>query len=248
MGACLGSFLNVVIYRLPLEKSIIRPGSSCPSCEKPIRWYDNIPLLSYTILKGRCRNCGTRISLRYPAIELASAVITLLVYRLFGLSFEALTALVLSLGMFAVAVIDFEHMIIPDELSFGGIVVGLGFSFIPEGMKPLDALIGAVAGSAVLWLIRWGHMKITGIEGMGLGDVKLAGAIGAFLGWRALPLVLFTSAVSGLILGGGVILLQRKGSRTPVPFGTFLAIGTIVCAMAEPRLAETIVDLLRWTH
>lgn len=238
-GACLGSFLNVVIYRLPLDKSIVYPGSSCPSCGKPISWYDNIPIFSYIILLGKCRNCGTGISIRYPLVEAAAMGLTLLVYWRFGLDGQygqAAIALILSLGMLAVALIDLDHMIIPDELSIGGIVVGLGLSFVPGGVDPIPAVIGAVAGSGSLWLLRWGHMKLSGVEGMGLGDVKLAGTIGAFLGWYALPMVLFMSAITGLIAGGGVILFTKKGGRTPIPFGTFLALGTVVYVMAEPWL------------
>ena len=164
--------------------------------------------------------------------------ITLLDYWLFGLSYQALINVFLSFIMIAVAVIDFEHMVIPDELSFGGIALGLGFSFIPKGVTPLDATVGAALGAGVLMGIRWAHMKITGVEGMGLGDVKLAGAIGAFFGWRALPFVFFVSAFMGLLVGGGYILIKRKGARTPLPFGTFLAIGSVFYAMTEPLWME----------
>lgn len=140
--------------------------------------------------------------------------------------------------MLAVAVIDFEHLVIPNELSLGGIALGLGFSFLPAGVAPLDAVIGAVAGSALLGSIRWVHMKISGVEGMGFGDVKLAGAIGAFVGWRALPLIFFISSISGLIIAGGYIILTRKGARTPIPFGTFLAMGTALYAMTAPKWME----------
>jgi len=238
LGACFGSFLNVVIYRLPRERSIVWPGSSCPACGAAIRWYDNVPIFSFLVLRGRCRHCKTKISFRYPAVEASALAITLLVYWLFGLTFAALTTLFLTLLMVAVAIIDVEHMVIPDELSLGGIVLGLGFSFLPKGVTPLEALIGGAAGAAVLGGIRWVHMKISGVEGMGLGDVKLAGAMGAFLGWRPMPLVFFISAVSGLLVGGGYILIRRRGARTPIPFGAFLALGTVLYAMTAPLWAQ----------
>lgn len=242
-GACLGSFLNVVIYRLPLEKSIVHPGSSCPKCSAPIKWYDNIPIFSYLILRARCRNCGARISPRYPLVEAAAMILSLLSFHIYGLSFDVIPPLILSLGMVAVAFIDYDHMIIPDELSIGGAVVGLLLALLPGGVSPIDAIIGAVAGGGGLWLIRWLHMKISGIEGMGLGDVKLACAIGAFFGWFALPMVLFLSSVLGLAVGGTSILITRKSARTPIPFGTFLAVGSIFYALFGQRLMEMFLQI-----
>lgn len=238
LGACLGSFLNVVIYRLPLEKSIVRPGSSCPKCGAPIRWYDNIPILSYLYLRGQCRNCSQKISFRYPLVEATAMILSVLAFHIYALSFELIPVLVVSLGMVAVALIDYDHMIIPDELSIGGAVVGLLFSLLPGGVLPIDAIIGALVGGGSLWLIRWAHMKISGIEGMGLGDVKLACAIGAFFGWFALPMILFISSILGLLIAGSLILIKRKGARTPIPFGTFLAVGSILYALFGERVME----------
>jgi leader peptidase (prepilin peptidase)/N-methyltransferase len=233
LGLCLGSFLNVVIWRLPRGISIILPTSACPACGAKIHWYDNIPIISYVVLRGRCRKCEVRISLRYPLIEALTGVVTVLVFWRFGISIQGAIRLLLVLLMIAVATIDAEHMIIPDEISLGGAAVGLGLSFIRGGVEPLEALIGASAGAASLWLVRWVHMKIAKIEGMGLGDVKLAGTIGAFLGWYALPMVLLASTTSGLFVGGIFLAIKGKGARTPLPFGTFLAIGAIVYVFAE---------------
>ena len=238
VGLCFGSFLNVVIYRLPLSKSLVRPGSSCPACGARVRWYDNIPLLSYIFLRGKCRSCKAPISIRYPMIEVLAGALTVAMFAVFGITPQAGINLLLVLAMVAVAFIDAEHMIIPDSISLGGIVVGLGLSFVPKGVVPLDALIGASAGVVFLGLLRWAHMKTAGIEGMGLGDVKLAGTIGAFMGWYSLPMIFLTSALVGLLIGGISILAQRKGARTPLPFGTFLAAATIVYVFIEPRLME----------
>ena len=245
LGMCLGSFLNVVIWRLPRDMSIIRPGSSCPSCKTPIRWYDNIPLVSYILLLGRCRCCKARISLRYPLIEVASGALTVLVFVRFGVSAQTAIILLLVLAMVAVAIIDAEHMEIPDEISLGGAAVGLILSFVPNGVSPLDAVIGAVGGSAFLGLLRWSHMKIAKIEGMGLGDIKLAATLGAFLGWYSLPVIFFISAILGLSVGGLLLVAQRKGGRTPLPFGTFLAAGTIVYIFTEPWLIRLFLQITR---
>jgi len=233
-GLCLGSFLNVIIWRLPREKSIVFPGSSCPACGSPIHWYDNIPIISYIILRGRCRRCGARISARYPLIEALTGAMTFLVFWRFGINLHAGIRFLLVALMIAVAIIDAEHMIIPDQISLGGLVAGLGLSFIHGDVAPLEAFIGAAAGALFLGLVRFVHMKITGIEGMGLGDVKLAGTIGAFLGWYALPVVFLASTAMGLLVGGIFLAIKGKGARTPLPFGTFLAVGAIAYVFAEP--------------
>ena len=233
-GLCIGSFLNVVIIRVPIDKSIVTPGSACPGCGTPIGWYDNLPILSFIVLRGKCRHCGLKISWRYPAIEALTGAITVLMFLRYGLTFQTGIYLVLAYGMIAVAVIDAEHMIIPDGLSIGGAVLGLCLSFVPGGVTPLESLIGAAGASGSLALIRWGHMKITGIEGMGLGDVKLAATIGAFLGWFPLPPTFLLSTLSGLLIAGALLIIQRKGARTPIPFGTFLAAGTVAYVFVEP--------------
>ena len=249
-GACVGSFLNVLIHRLPRENSIVRPGSKCPACEVPIRYYDNIPILSYIFLRGRCRNCGARISIRYPIVEAMAGALLVLGYLKFGLSPKMGINLLLALSLLAVAFIDLEHQLIPNEISLPGIVLGFGLSFFLEGKEwweaPLSSLIGGISGATALWVIRFLHMKISGIEGMGLGDVKLIAMIGAFLGWQALPSLLFISAFSGLLIGGGIILLTRKAARTPIPFGTFLAAGTITYIFLEAEIIGILLGLRSW--
>lgn len=234
LGLCLGSFLNVVIWRWPRETSIIRPRSACPQCDTPIAWYDNIPLVSFVLLGGKCRHCGKRISLRYPAIELLTAALLVAIFAYRGIEAQTVIRAMLALMMIATAIIDAEHLLIPDEISLGGIVLGIGFSFLPGGVYPLEAVIGAAAGAGIFWIIRKVHMLLTGIEGMGLGDVKLAGAIGAFLGWYSLPPVFLFSTGTGLLAGGTLIIAKRKGRRAQLPFGTFLALGTVIYIFAEP--------------
>lgn len=245
MGLSFGSFLNVVIYRLPLEKSIVSPGSACPKCANPIKWHDNLPVFSYVFLRGKCRRCGAGISWRYPAIELLTGTLTVLLFLRLGINIQTGIYYLLMLSMIAVAFIDAEHFIIPDEISLGGTVVGLGLSFIHGGviqfnfdapwkpMFPLDALIGAAAGCGILGLLRCVHKKLTKIEGMGLGDVKLAAMIGAFIGWYGLPPVFLASSITGLLAGGITLLIQRKGARAHLPFGTFLAVGTVAYIFFE---------------
>jgi len=234
LGLCLGSFLNVVIWRWPRDASIVKPRSACPQCNTLIAWYDNIPLASFIFLGGKCRHCGNKISLRYPAIELLTAALLLAIFAYRGIELQTATRAILALMMIATAIIDAEHLLIPDEISLGGIVLGIGFSFIPGGVHPLEAMAGAAAGSAVFWTIRKVHMLLTGIEGMGLGDVKLAATIGAFLGWYSLPLVFLFSTGTGLLAGGTLMIVQRKGRMTQLPFGTFLALGTVIYIFLEP--------------
>ncbi len=242
LGLCLGSFLNVVIWRWPRESSIIKPRSTCPHCNTLISWHDNIPLASFIFLRGKCRHCNARISLRYPAIEFLTAALLVAIFAFRGIEIQAATRALLALMMIATAIIDAEHLLIPDEISLGGVVLGIGFSFIPGGVFPLEAVIGAAAGAGIFAIIRKAHMLLTGIEGMGLGDVKLVGAIGAFLGWYSLPLVFLFSTGAGLLAGGILIIVQRKGYRAQLPFGAFLALGTVVYIFVEPWWTRFLFD------
>ncbi len=243
----LGSFLNVCVYRLPRNESVIRPASHCPGCGKPIAWYDNIPLVSYLLLRGRCRRCGTPISVQYPLIELAVALIWAGSVAWFGLSFEALRAALLATLALGIALTDARHFIIPDEFSLGGLAAGLALSLAPGGLSPLDALIGAAAGFALLWVVKaagdWALARglIRGEEldqvleageqptTLGLGDLKMMAMVGSFLGWRGVLLTAFLGSVSGVLVFLPLLLLQR---RSPVPFGVFLAIGAVVTTVA----------------
>ncbi len=228
-GAIMGSFANVLIHRLPLGLSIVSPGSRCPSCGNGIRWFDNIPILSYFILGGRCRICKTTISPRYPLVEALSGLLFAAVVFRFGIQ---PTTAALSLFVWALLVItfiDLDHRIIPDVISLPGTVLGLAFSFAPGFPRPVDSLVGVVVGAGILFFVLYAYEKIMGEEGMGLGDVKLLAMIGAFLGWQALPVTILVSSLSGSVVGVGYALLKGESVRKfPVPFGPFLALGAVV--------------------
>jgi leader peptidase (prepilin peptidase)/N-methyltransferase len=243
LGLILGSFLNVVIHRLPREMSLIRPPSHCPACGRPVRWFDNLPLLSWVLLGGRCRSCRAAIPIRYPLVELAAAVLLVAMIVRFGLTRRGAEAAVLSLLLLALAVIDFEHHLLPDWLTLPGIAVGLGWSFAGGLATPRAAVVGAVLGAAIPLLVIVVYRWVRGVEGMGLGDVKLLAMIGAFLGWRGVLLSLVLGATAGAAVGIGLIASARGSRDTELPFGTFL------CAGAMPALmwGEALAGALGWT-
>ena len=246
-GAMLGSFLNVCVYRLPRGESVVLPGSHCPGCGKPIAWYDNIPVLSYLVLRGRCRRCGTGISAQYPLIELTVGLIWAGALLWFGLTFEALRAALLTTLALGIALTDARHFTIPDEFSLGGLGAGLVLSLAPGGLGPLDAVFGAAAGFALLWVVKaagdWALARglIRGEEldqvleegetptTLGMGDLKMMAMVGSFLGWRGVLLTAFLGSLSGVAVFVPLLLMKR---RSPVPFGVFLAIGAVVTAVA----------------
>jgi leader peptidase (prepilin peptidase) / N-methyltransferase len=229
-GAMVGSFLNVCIYRLPLHLSIAFPRSYCPACQTPIRAYDNIPILSYFILRGRCRVCGMEISPRYPLIETLTGVTAVAAVLHFGWRPELPVAFAFLCALIVVAFIDLDHQIIPDPVSLPGIVVGFLAAIVTGDPGWKASLIGILMGGGILWAVAEGYHRLTGREGMGGGDIKLLAMIGAFLGWRAVPVTLLLSSLAGTAVGLSLILFQRQDSRTPIPFGPFLALGA-VCAL-----------------
>lgn len=225
MGLCVGSFLNVVIYRLPMGKSIISPGSMCSECGSPLRAFDNIPLLSWLILMGNCRDCGTSISFRYFFVELFTGIITLLVVNRYGFGLEALLYSIFAWGLIAVAFIDLDFQIIPDELSVGGVIVGLLISpLLVIGLK--GAAIGALLGGGIFFILA-----ILYPGGMGGGDIKLMAAIGVFLGWQLTGLTILIGSALGSIVGLGSIAFLGKSRKDRIPFGPFLALGGLVALL-----------------
>jgi leader peptidase (prepilin peptidase)/N-methyltransferase len=199
-GLVIGSFLNVCIYRLPLDQSIIWPASRCTSCGRELNWYENIPVLSYAALGGKCRTCRARISLMYPLIEALTAVLFVATYATFGLSWLLPIRLAFGCAMIVLFVIDLQHQILPNEITLGGIVVGLAASLVaPPGWR--DALIGAVAGGGVLWLVAWTYRAVRHQDGLGFGDVKMLAMIGAFLGWKLMVLTLASASILGSLTG-----------------------------------------------
>lgn len=255
VGACVGSFLNVCIHRLPEDESVVRPRSRCPHCGTQLAWHDNIPLFSWLWLRARCRSCGAPISSRYPLVEVTTGALAVVALIVYGATPFAAVAFAFTAALLLITFVDVDHRFIPDEVSLPGIVVGLGASFLPGGIDPVDALGGVVLGGGVLWAIAWGYERITGIEGMGYGDVKLLAMIGAFLGWQVIPTVLIVASITGSVAGGVVIArrgrvgrvvrrcgigalvpaIRRAARRTEIPFGPFLALGAAL-ALYLPQL------------
>lgn len=238
LGLVIGSFLNVCIGRLPAGESVVSPGSRCPSCRKPIAWYDNLPVLSYLMLGGRCRNCGARISWRYPLTEMATAVLFVVQGLAWGDDLPMLASRLVFTSMLIVLFgTDIETQRLPNVITLPGIIVGFVFSvFVPPGL--IDCLIGAALGAAILGLIRWGWKRATGVEGMGLGDVKMIAMIGAFLGWRQVWVVLFLSSVVGAVIGIALTVAGGKTMQSRLPFGTFLALAALIASLVGSELLE----------
>ncbi len=227
LGLCLGSFANVCIYRIPLNKSIVHPPSSCPHCGAGIRFFDNIPVISYLLLMGRCRHCRESISVRYPMVEILMALLSLALFIKFGLHLQYLLFLIFAGALVVLSFIDFDHKILPDVLTLPGIALGWLLSFLPGGISWIDSLIGLVAGGGALWVVATVYEKITGREGLGGGDIKLLAMIGAWMGWIPLPLIVLMSSLSGAVIGSVFILSGGRGARTQIPFGPFLSIGAL---------------------
>ena len=228
IGLCIGSFINVCIYRLPIEKSIISPPSFCPKCKKKIKWYHNIPLFSYIILNGKCAYCGEKISIRYPLIELLTGLVFFINFNLFGFSVNFFAYTIFILLLIVATFVDLEHMIIPDEISIGGTFVGFIFSFIRADITWLQSIIGIILGGGILLLIIKGYFLLTKKEGMGGGDVKLLAMIGAFLGYKSLLFIIFSSSLLGTIIGIPLIMAKKDKSSLAIPFGPFLSLGAVI--------------------
>ena len=225
-GLVVGSFLNVCIHRLPLGESLAWPASRCPACRTPLKPYDNIPVVSYLALRGRCRYCGKSISKQYPIVELLTCVLFVAAYFSFGPP-VLYQRLVFASAMVVLFFVDLEHQRLPNEITVPGIVVGFVWSFfIPPGWQ--SSLIGIVVGGGSLWLLGWLWFVIRKEEGMGFGDVKMLAMIGAFLGWKVMLATLLVSTILGSIIGVAMIALQRGNLKTALPFGCFLAIGALV--------------------
>ncbi|GAB4278775.1 MAG: A24 family peptidase [Deferrisomatales bacterium] len=237
-GAVIGSFLNVVIYRLPRGESLVSPPSACPRCGARVRARDNVPVAGYLMLRGRCRDCGEPISLRYPLVEALTAALAAALWLRFGASAAFGVYFVFVAGLVAVTFIDLDHRIIPDSLSLGGVVVGFAASFV-TGLGWAQSLMGIALGAGTLLAVAWGYFVLTRREGMGLGDVKLLAAVGAFLGWQAVLFTVFVSSLVGSAVGLTWMALRRAGPRLEVPFGPFLALGAAAYVFAGP-------SLIRW--
>ena len=241
-GLAVGSFLNVCIHRLPRGQSLNSPPSRCPSCDYRLRWFDNIPVVSYAMLAGRCRNCRARISIRYPIVELVTMVLFILHGWVFGWSALLVPRLTFACAMVVLFAIDLEHHLLPNAITLPGIVVGLiASAVLPPGI--IDALIGAIIGGGVLWAIGEAYFRYSGQEGMGGGDVKMLAMIGAFLGWKLVLVTLVLSSVLGSLVGVIVIAARKGGMKYALPYGTFLALGALVASLAGEAIIDWYVGL-----
>lgn len=234
VGACVGSFLNVCVYRWPEDRSVVSPPSSCPACGTRIRWYDNVPVLGWLWLRGRCRACGTRISVQYPLVELFTALLWVMAVWRFGFGWQALATALFFTILLGIALADAATYIIPDQFTIGGTVLGLALSFAPGGIGPIESLIGAATGFGLLWLVavlgEWAFKK----EAMGGGDIKMMAMVGAFLGPWGVMLTVFLGALFGSLIFGPISM--RTGKL--VPFGIFLALGAAITEPFGPAMID----------
>jgi leader peptidase (prepilin peptidase)/N-methyltransferase len=237
LGLAIGSFLNVCIHRLPRGGSIVSPGSQCPHCGYVLKWYDNIPVLSYAMLRGRCRGCKAPISIRYPIIEIITMLVFVAHYLVFGPDILLVPRLLFATALIVLFAIDLEHHLLPNVITLPGIVVGLAFStMLPPGI--FDAVIGVIAGGGVLWLVGEAYYRYSGQEGMGGGDVKMLAMIGAFLGWKLMVLTLILSSILGSVVGVLVIAFRRGGMKYALPYGTFLSLAALVASLFGGRILD----------
>jgi len=265
-GLVIGSFLNVCIVRLPSGRSVSKPASHCPRCKEPIRFYDNIPLISFILLRAKCRKCGEPISWRYPLVELINGLFYVWVVLEFGFGGEAVLIMILCSSLIAITFIDFDHQIIPDIITLPGMLLGL--SFAPFYLYPLtdplpfhlgnllphvslyltaflNSLVGLLAGAVPLFAIGWIWERLRHVEAMGGGDVKLMGMIGSFLGWKGALLTIMLGALTGSVAGILLILLKRHKMEKVIPFGPFLAFGAVMTAFYGPAIISWYLNLIR---
>ncbi|MBE3089203.1 MAG: prepilin peptidase [Actinobacteria bacterium] len=228
LGLIVGSFSNVCIYRIPRNESIIFPASHCPKCRNTIKPIDNIPLLSYILLKGRCRHCKSKISIQYPIVEFITGLIYLIIYLIYGLSIQTLIYIILSSALIIIAFIDLNQQIIPDVISLPGIAIGFILSFFVPYIAFINSALGVVVGGGVILIIGLGGSVIFKKEAMGGGDIKLAAMIGAFLGWRYIIISLFLGFFLGALIGIILIMTKIKKREDVIPFGPFIILGSFI--------------------
>lgn len=244
-GMCMGSFVNVYIYRLPASKSIIDPlRSICPDCGSTIRFYDNIPVLSYLLLKRRCRHCNKSISFRYPLVEIMSGAFALCTFLKFGPTLEALVYFAFIIALLAITFIDINHKIIPDIITIPGIPAGFLASFVLTSITYKESLLGMLVGGGSLLLVGWVYYLIKKAEGMGGGDIKLMAMIGTIVGWKGILFTIFFSSLIGTLAGIAIMLRTKNGMKVAVPFGPFLSISAVAYIFFGPDLISWYLNLL----
>ncbi len=242
-GCIWGSFSNVCIYRLPNNRSVVTGRSFCLSCEKKINWYDNIPLISFILLKAKCRNCSASIDIKYFLIELISGINFLIIFHFFGFTYESLFLVILNVFFIIIYFIDLKHFIIPNELTYPLIALGFLKTFIIKTNFFIfpnykDSLIGGVAGYLIIWLIIYLYKKFKNIEGMGLGDAKLLAAIGFWFGWICLPFILFFSSFIALLINIPSLINKTKDLKTKIPFGPYIILGCLIYLIFNDLIAK----------
>lgn len=243
LGAIWGSFGNVLIYRVPLKKNIAWPGSACPKCQAPIAWRDNIPVLSWLWLRGKCRNCRAPISFRYPLVELLTASVFAGLYLRFGLSWSLLEYLLFSFGLIVVTFIDLDHMLLPDVFTWPGMAVGLVGALLNPERRFWDAFLGAALGFGFLYAIAYIYLAIRKEEGMGGGDIKLLGWIGAVLGWKSIPFVILASSIIGSVVGIIFAIRTKGGLKSTIPFGPYLVLAALAYLFGGESIGQWYLDL-----
>jgi leader peptidase (prepilin peptidase) / N-methyltransferase len=242
-GAVIGSFLNVCIYRLPLDKSVVWPASACPQCGRLLAWYENIPVVSWIVLRGHCRTCAAPIGIRYPIIEALTAAMFGLAWWHYGPGVLLASRLVFGCVLIVLFAIDLEHQLLPNAITLPGIVVGVVFSFFTEPGW-MASLIGVLVGGGVLYSVAELYYRVRHEEGLGMGDVKMLAMVGAFLGWKLVLLTLMLASLSGSVIGLVLIVSGRGGMKYALPFGTFLALGAAAAATVGRPLLTWYLSLL----
>ncbi len=244
LGALWGSFANVCILRLPLDKGVVTGRSFCPNCKKLIIWKDNIPIISFLLLKGKCRQCKKPISFQYTLVEILSSVSFLLIYYLYGISITTLLLIILALLFIIIFFIDLKHFIIPNTLTFPLMILGFIKSFIPtlDEIFPnyIDSLIGGLFGYGIIWSIIFFYKQVRKKDGMGLGDAKLFAVIGFWFGWISIPFVIFLSSIIALLSVIPDLIKNSKKMTTQIPFGPYIIIGTLVYLLFESNFRSII--------
>jgi leader peptidase (prepilin peptidase)/N-methyltransferase len=244
LGLCVGSFLNVVIYRVPRRLSIVWPGSFCPACRAPIHWYDNLPVVGWMVVGGRCRACRARIPARYPIVEALTGGLFLLHLLVFGWDPILVPRILFACAMVALFAIDLEHKLLPNVITLPGITAGLAFSLVfPPGI--VDSVIGVVAGYGSLWLVATGWELFAKKEAMGGGDLKMLAMVGAFLGWQGVVITFFVGFMVGGFFSGLLLAARKARLASQIPFGTFLAIGAMVASFWGLRMLNWYLSFYR---
>ena len=242
-GAAVGSFLNVCIYRLPRSKSVVAPPSACPQCTRRLAWYENVPIVSWLVLGGRCRTCKTSIGAQYPIVEALTAMMFGAAWWYYGPGVLLVSRLVFGCALIALFAIDLEHHLLPNAITLPGIIAGFVLSFFTEPGW-VSSLIGILVGGGVLFAIAEAYYRVRHEEGLGMGDVKMLAMVGAFVGWQLTFLTLMMASLAGSIIGVALIVTRRGGMKYALPFGTFLALGAAVAATVGPAILHWYLDRL----